>query len=168
MINPSRNDGSSISLYEDVQLVKPGDPVASLLSGRTPSRKPTRCLTLDTAVSGEEIENGASTPVIEEDNSSVLPTGQVLESKSIPLIDKRRKTSVVICVSILFVVIVMSVLAASGVFKEDSPAQPNDTNGNDDGNVVSKALADVTKTVVHFLGVVSQCVLSSGETRNER
>jgi hypothetical protein len=44
-------------------------------------------------------------------------------------------------------------MAASGVFKEDSPAQPNDTNGNDNGNVVRKALACVMKTVVHFLFV---------------
>lgn len=157
-INPSRTDVPSIFLLnEDVRSVKPGDPVTSkkLLSGRAPapSRKPTRCITLDTAVFDEELENGASTPVTEEEDPSVPPTGQALKSKTVPLIDRRRKTIAAICVIILFVVVVMSVIAASGVFKDDSPAQPNDTNGNDNGNVVRKALASVMKTVVHFLFV---------------
>jgi hypothetical protein len=142
--NPSPTVVSGILLNEGVQSVKAGDPVTTekRISEREPSRKKLkRGITLGTAVYAEElsIENGPSIPIKVEDDPSVPPTEKLLKNKDVPLIGRRRKTIALISVIIMCVVVFMSIMAASGVVKKD------DTNGNDDGNVVRTALANVMK-----------------------
>lgn len=167
LIDPSSTEEvSGILRSEDVHSVKAGDPVTSekLLSEHESSRKPIRIITPDTSVSDEELRNGASTtgPSKVDPTPSGPPTGQVLKRTGVAPMDRHRKKIAVISGIILFVAIVVSIIAASGIFKEGSPAQPNNTTGTDDGNVVRTALAKVMKTVVCFTFVLSQDVPLSG------
>jgi hypothetical protein len=94
----------------------------------------------------------------------------VIKSEGIPLTrrpGKRQKITALINVVILCVVIIMSVMLASGVFKKDSPpAEGNDVNGND-GNVVRTAIANVHEMRCSFpLRQLNLHVLLKGNTRD--
>ena len=118
---------------------------------RAPTGNPKRSVTLDIDVSREElsVKDDPSTPITVDGDPSAPNPEKVFKSEGIPLISrpgKHRQITALISVVILCVVVVMSAMSASGVFKKDPPpAKGSDVNGSG-RNEVRIANANVYET----------------------